>query len=283
MPGHVRRGLSDRQAIAPRSRSVVSDISLQSDLLPAHQPPELDCVIAPHSLPTSPDRVRYHSLPFDSLSPEAARQKRPSMRAPVPLVGSVPPAASGSEHSHSVPPRPPRCPQPVITQPQPDTRADSVIPGAALGVTPGQPAPPTSAPFQPRSPIFADFCENCCRVDLPINLLVEPLDHLHYTSALRRAGHRRFTLFSRKGCEPRSTMVKGRSSSHGEEGVQSPLFRITRELTIFLRCACYRSDLTFEGWADPTVVALRKVPAANSPGQSRGPPPYSLFAVDDGV
>lgn len=51
-----------------------------------------------------------------------------------------------------------------------------------------------------------------------------------------------------------------------------PLHRITRERTIILRFARLTGDLTFEGWVHPIVVALRKVPVANSPDESQGPP-----------
>lgn len=129
---------------------------------------------------------------------------------------------------------------------------------------------------------LADLYENCCYVDLEINLLVEPSDELSYVSGLRRVGHRHFTLSSRKGTYAPSTVSECRTCAT-QAGVQSPLCHITCELTILLHHASYMSSITSEGWVTPSDVARQDFPAIRSLSQSRYLSPHSTVAVGDGI
>lgn len=116
-----------------------------------------------------------------------------------------------------------------------------------------------------------------------MNLLVEPSSgYLPYARALRWISHLLLTMFSRDGCDPPPTVGQC-CTSVTRAGVQSLLRRVIRELTI-LKYVCLKGDLTLWGWLDQMeVIALRKVPAANSPGQGRDPPLRDSVAVDNGV
>lgn len=111
---------------------------------------------------------------------------------------------------------------------------------------------------------------------------MESPDHLPYANALRRVGHRPFSLSCGRSGTPPATMSECRTSAT-RTGARSSVCCISYELTIVLRYAGYMGDLRLHGSVTPTAVALRETPTAYSLGWSRNLPPPSPVAVDSGV
>lgn len=82
------------------------------------------------------------------------------------------------------------------------------------------PAPPLSDTL-----IVAHIHEGFSYLYFPVNLLVEPPEHLPYSEAFRRVGHKLFSLLSRDGCDPPATTIECRMSAT-RAGAQSLLWRV---------------------------------------------------------
>lgn len=99
-------------------------------------------------------------------------------------------------------------------------------------------------PPRPQASVFLDYHVDRCYVDIPIDLLVDPPDHLPHTTTFASAAPHLPTVLLRKGCDRESTLTEFRTSVI-QTDIQSVVCLITREQAIILGYVCLMGDISF--------------------------------------